>query len=45
MGRACDANGREEDRLLVGKQDGKKPLGRPRCSWIDTIMMDLLEIM
>jgi hypothetical protein len=31
-------------RLLVGKPEGKRPLGRPRCRWIDTIMMDLLEI-
>jgi hypothetical protein len=31
-------------RLLVGKPDGKRPLGRPRRRWIDNIMMDLLEI-
>jgi hypothetical protein len=31
-------------RLLVGKPEGKKPLGRPRCRWIDNIKMDLLEI-
>jgi hypothetical protein len=31
-------------RLLVGKQEGKRPLGRPRHRWIDTIKMDLLEI-
>jgi hypothetical protein len=31
-------------RLLVGKPEGKRPLGRPRCRWIDNIMMDLLEI-
>jgi hypothetical protein len=31
-------------RLLVGKPGGKKPLGRPRCRWIDNIKMDLLEI-
>jgi hypothetical protein len=30
--------------LLVGKPEGKRPLGRPRCRWIDNIMMDLLEI-
>jgi predicted small integral membrane protein len=30
-------------RLLVGKPEGKKPLGRPRRRWIDNIMMDLLE--
>jgi hypothetical protein len=31
-------------RLLVGKPDGKRPLGRPRRRWIDNITMDLLEI-
>jgi hypothetical protein len=30
-------------RLLVGKPDGKRPLGRPRCRWVD-IMMDLGEV-
>jgi hypothetical protein len=28
-------------RLLVGKPDGKKPLGRPRRRWVDNIKMDL----
>jgi hypothetical protein len=31
-------------RLLVGKPEGKKPLGRPRRRWIDNIKIDLLEI-
>jgi hypothetical protein len=31
-------------RLLVGKPEGKRPLGRPRRWWIDNIMMDLLGI-
>jgi hypothetical protein len=31
-------------RLLVGKPEGKRPLERPRCRWIDNIKMDLLEI-
>jgi hypothetical protein len=30
--------------LLVGKQEGKSPLGRPRSRRIDNIKMDLLEI-
>jgi hypothetical protein len=30
--------------LLVGKPEGKRPLGRPRCRWIDNIKKDLLEI-
>jgi hypothetical protein len=31
-------------RILVGKPEGKKPLGRPRRSWVDNIKMDLREI-
>jgi hypothetical protein len=30
--------------LLVGKPEGKRPLGRRRRRWIDNIKMDLLEI-
>jgi hypothetical protein len=31
-------------RLLVGKPEGNRPLGRPRRRWIDNINMDLLKI-
>jgi hypothetical protein len=31
-------------RLLVGKPDGKRPLGRPRRRWVDNIRMDLGEV-
>jgi hypothetical protein len=31
-------------RLLLGKPQGKRPLGRPRRRWIDNIKIDLLEI-
>jgi hypothetical protein len=31
-------------RILVGKPEGKRPLGRPRRRWIDNIKKDLLEI-
>jgi hypothetical protein len=31
-------------RLLVGKPKGKRPLGRPRCRWLDNIKINLLEI-
>jgi hypothetical protein len=31
-------------RLLIGKLEGKRPLGRPRHRWIDNIKMDILEI-
>jgi hypothetical protein len=30
-------------RLLVGKPEGKRPLGRPRCRCVDNIKMDLKE--
>ena len=31
-------------RVLVGKPDGKRPLGRPRLRWVDNIRMDLQEV-
>jgi hypothetical protein len=31
-------------RILVGKPEGKRPLGRPRCRWVDNIKMDVREI-
>jgi hypothetical protein len=31
-------------RILVGKPEGKRPLGRPRCRWVYNIKMDLREI-
>ena len=31
-------------RVLVGKPEGKKPLGRPRRRWEDNIRMDLREV-
>jgi hypothetical protein len=31
-------------RILVGKPEGKKPLGSPRFRWVDNIKMDLREI-
>ena len=31
-------------RVLVGKLDGMRPLGRPRCRWEDNIKMDLREV-
>jgi hypothetical protein len=31
-------------RVLVGRPEGKRPLGRPRRSWEDNIKMDLREI-
>jgi hypothetical protein len=40
VGGTCGTNGG----LLVGKPEGKRPLGRPRRRWIDNIKMDLLAI-
>jgi hypothetical protein len=31
-------------RILVGKPERKRPLGRPRRRWVDNIKMDLREI-
>jgi hypothetical protein len=31
-------------RLLVGKPEGKRPLGRPRYKWVNNIKMDLEEV-
>jgi hypothetical protein len=31
-------------RVLVGKPEGKRPLGRPRCRWEDNIKMDVEEV-
>jgi hypothetical protein len=28
-------------RILVGKPEGKSPLGRPKCRWVDNIKIDL----
>jgi hypothetical protein len=32
------------DGILVGKPEGKRPLGRPRRRWVNNIKMDLREI-
>ena len=35
---------RDVHRVLVGKPEGKRPLGRPRRRWEDNIKMDLREV-
>jgi hypothetical protein len=43
MGGACNTNGENRNayRILVGKPEGTKPLGRLRCRWVDNIKMIL----
>jgi hypothetical protein len=36
--------GRGVYRVLVGRSEGKRPMGRPRRRWEDNIKMDLREI-
>ena len=46
MGGACGTygEGRVVHRVLVGKPEGKRPMGRPRRRWEDNIKMDLQEV-
>jgi hypothetical protein len=46
MGGSCSKNGekRKAYTILMGKPEGKRPLGRPRRRWVDNIRMDLGEV-
>jgi hypothetical protein len=46
MGSACSTNveRRNACRILVGKPEERRPLGRPKRRWVDNIKMDLREI-
>jgi hypothetical protein len=46
MGRECSTHGEKRNayRILVGKPEGKRPLGNSRRMWEDNIKMDLREI-
>jgi hypothetical protein len=46
MGRVCSTNGdtRNAYRILVGKPEGKRPLGRPRRKWVDNIKVGFRDI-
>jgi hypothetical protein len=46
MSRTCSTNGEKRNayRILVGKPEGMRPLGRPRRRWVDNVKMDLREI-
>jgi hypothetical protein len=45
LGGSCGPNGKAEKlyKVLVGKPEGKRPLGRPRSRWGNGIRMDLGE--
>jgi hypothetical protein len=48
MGGPCSTNGEKRNtytsRILVGKPEGNRPLGRPRRRWVDNIRIDLGEV-
>jgi hypothetical protein len=46
MGRACNthAENRNTYRILVGKSEGKRPLGRSRRRWVNDTKMDLCPL-
>jgi hypothetical protein len=46
MGGPCSTNGEKRNayRLLMGKPEGKRPLGRPRHRLVDNIRKDLGEV-
>ena len=39
-----DRDGRGVHRVLIGKPEGKRPLGKPRRRWEDNIKMDLQKV-
>jgi hypothetical protein len=43
--KACSTNGGRETayKILVRKPEGKRPIGRPGCRWVDNIKINLRE--
>ena len=41
---ACMGEERRMYKVLLGKPEGRRPLGRPRHRWVDNIRMDLQEV-
>jgi hypothetical protein len=44
VGHVARMEKRNAYRILVGKPEGKRPLGRPRRMWVDNIKTDLREL-
>jgi hypothetical protein len=46
MDGTCSTNGGKRNvyRLLVGKPEGRRPMGRPRRRWVDNVRMELVEV-
>jgi hypothetical protein len=46
LGRECSTYGEKRGayRILVGRPEGRRPLGRPRRRWEDNIRMDVQEV-
>jgi hypothetical protein len=46
MGRLCSTNRGKKNayRVLVGKPDGKRPLGRPKRRWVGNVKVDLRDM-
>jgi hypothetical protein len=46
MDRACSTRREKRNayRILVGKPEGRRPLGRPKRRWVDNMKIDLREI-
>jgi hypothetical protein len=46
LGRACSTTGEKRNAymILVGKSEGKRPLGRSTHCWVNNIKMDVREV-
>jgi hypothetical protein len=46
MAKACNTNGEKRSayRILMEKPEGKRPLGRPRRRWVNSIKIELREM-
>jgi hypothetical protein len=44
MGRACGVYGRDAERVLKGRPENRRPLGKPRRRWEDNNKMHLQQV-